>query len=239
MEILNEQSLILLMKLLSILGVGIAATAMAGGAEFYKPYAASHVNSLYNLLFCDDLSLFQKESKAKDVAPWATLFAENPDYAALEGIAQNQDEESRVRVLAYNRLRAAGRPVPAKNLLGVIVEVALPQGLDVLAACPDGRARYLNHSGKVAIFEGGPPEVVALAKELVTTSQVLVNKIGAWEKSRLPPPRTGNVRLTFLVSDGLYFGEGPFQGLQKDPLGGPVLSKATQLLQIAVKAGLK
>jgi hypothetical protein len=45
--------------------------------------------------------------------------------------------------------------------------------------------------------------------------------------------------MTFLVSDGLYFGEGPFNALQKDPMGGPVLAKATQLVQRAVESALK
>jgi hypothetical protein len=45
--------------------------------------------------------------------------------------------------------------------------------------------------------------------------------------------------MTFLVSDGLYFGEGPFETLQKDALGGPVLAKAAQLLQLVVEMGLK
>jgi hypothetical protein len=226
-------------KLLAMLGVGNVASAPASAAEFYKPYAESHANLLYNLLFCDDLALFRNQDAVKSSPLWATLLAEKPDYAALEAIAQNQDAESRVRALAYNRLRAAGQSVPAKKLLGVIVEVPLQQGLDVLAAYPDGRVRYLNQSGKVAIFEGGPPQVEALARELVRASQGLVNQIGPWKEKRLPPPRAGNVRITFLVSDGLYFGEGPFQALQQDAVGGPVLSKAAQLLQLAIETGLK
>jgi hypothetical protein len=39
------------------------------------------------------------------------------------------------------------------------------------------------------------------------------------------------VRITFLVSDGLYFGEGPANIFFKDPMAGPVLNAATQLLQ--------
>jgi hypothetical protein len=123
--------------------------------------------------------------------------------------------------------------------LGVIVEVFLKQGLDVLAAYPDGRVRYLNQSGKIAVFEGGPPQVEALAKELVAVSQAVVNKIGPWEEKRLAPPRRGNARMTFLVSDGLYFGEGRFHVLQQDAMGGPVLAKAAELLQHAVDAALK
>ena len=221
-------------KLLASLGMGRAADATAQ----YAPYQEPTANFLYNLLFCDDLDLFKNEETVKD-GTWAALLAEEPDFTALERIAASPDEESRVRVLAYNRLRASGRAVPAKQLLGVIVEVPLRQGLDTLAAYRDGRVRYLNQSGKIAVFEGGPPEVETLADELILVSQNLVNAIGPWDKRRLPPPRAGNVRLTFLVSDGLYFGEGPFQALQNDPLGGPVLAKATQLLQASVEAGLQ
>jgi hypothetical protein len=227
-------------KLLAALGMGHAANSTAGAAEFYKPYAEPHINFLYNLLFCDDIALFKNESTAESHGLWPTLLADEPDFQALMAIAENEHEESRIRILAYHRLRAEGQPVPPKILLGVVVEVPLPQGLDVLAAFADGRVRYLNQSGRAAIFEeGGAPQVEALAKELIGVSQPVVNQIGPWDQQRLPPPRQGNVRMTFLVSDGLYFGEGPFETLQKDALGGPVLAKASQLLQLVVEMGLK
>ncbi len=227
-------------KFLVALGIGIAASSPAGAAELYRPYSEPAVNFLYNLLFCDDIALFKNEDTIKEKSLWLTLLADTPDFHALEAIAVNEREESRIRVLAYNRLRGSGRPVPPKKLLGVIIEVPMQQGLDVLAAFADGRVRYLNQSGKIAVFEeGGAPKVEALAKELVAVSQPVVNQIGPWDKKRLPPPRQGNVRMTFLVSDGLYFGEGPFTVLQKDAIGGPVLAKAAQLLQLAVETGLK
>ena len=225
-------------KLLARLGIGRSAGTPAQSG-LYEPYGEQHVNFLYNLLFCDNLDLFKNDAAVESSTLWATLLSDEPDFAGLERIAGDEQEESRCRALAYNRLRAGGRAVPPKQLLGVIVEVPLRQGLDTLAAYPDGRARYLNQSGKVAIFEGGPPEVETLAKELVAVSQDLVNAIGPWDRERLPPPRSGNVRITFLVSDGLYFGEGPLQALQSDAMGGPVLAKATQLLQAAVEASVK
>jgi hypothetical protein len=226
-------------KLLAILGISAAVGAPARAAGLHSPYAEPHLNLFYNLLFCDDLELFRTDEAMKSGAPWTTLLAAKPDYAALRKIAQDPQEESRLRALAYNRLRAGGQTVPAKVLLGVIVEVPVEQGLDVLAAYPDGRVRYLNHSGKIAVFEGGPADVVQGAKDLVATAQNLVDHIGPWDKKRLPPPRRGNVRMTFLVSDGLYFGEGPFEAVQEEKLGGPVLDKATQLLLLVVKAGTK
>jgi hypothetical protein len=78
-----------------------------------------------------------------------------------------------------------------------------------------------------------------MAKELIAISQPVVDKIGPWDKQRLPPPKSGNVRITFLVSDGLYPEEGPFSVLQKDKMAGPVLAKATQPLEKAVELALK
>jgi len=229
----------MLKKILAAVGVTLAASGSTTAMELYKPYAESHVNFLYNLLFCDDPKLFKNQKSEKDVGLWGALLAEQPDRSALRKIANDETNEGRVRALAYNRLRAVGEAVPSKKLLGVIVEVPLQKGLDVLAAFSEGGVRYLNQSGKVVIFEGQGNPVEGLAKELVSASQPIVNKIGPWDKKRLPPPKTGNVRITFLVSDGLYFGEGPFALLQQDAMAGPVLSKATQLLQRAVELGTK
>jgi hypothetical protein len=41
--------------------------------------------------------------------------------------------------------------------------------------------------------------------------------------------------MTFLVSDGLYFGEGPFTLMQRDPVAAPLLKNAGELLQLVVK----
>lgn len=226
-------------KLLTALGIGLAAASPTIASEFYKPYAEYQVNFLYNLLFCDDIALFKNDKNVKGEGLWPTLLAEKPDLKALRKIAEDETNEGRIRAIAFNRLRGSGQRVPIKKLLGVIVEVPQEGGLDVLAAFAEGGVRYLNQSGKIAIFEGGGHPVEALAKELVAVSQPVVNQIGPWEKERLPPPKPGNVRMTFLVSDGLYFGEGPFDALQNDPMGGPVIAKAGQLLQHAVNSALK
>src|SRR5690606_37947425 len=100
-----------------------------------------------------------------------------------------------------------------------------------------GSVRYLNQSGKVAIFEGQGHPVEGLAKDLLSDSQPVVNQIGPWEKQRRPPPTAGSVSMTFRVSDGLYFGEGPFAALQQDPMAGPVLARAAQRLQRSIELG--
>jgi hypothetical protein len=227
----------MLKKLLAAVVVTLAASSSATAPEFYQPYIESHVNFLYNLLFCDDISLFKTGATEKDNDLWRMLLAVQPDTADLRKIANDETNEGRVRALAFNQLRAHGEAVPPKHLLGVVVEIPLEQGLDVLAAFSEGGVRYLNQSGKVVIFEGQGNPVEELAKELVAVSQPIINKIGPWDKNRLPPPKAGNIRISFLVSDGLYFGEGAFTLMQRDAMAGPVIAKATQLLQQVVKIG--
>ena len=118
------------------------------------------------------------------------------------------------------------------ELFGVIVEVGLDEGLDVLASYRDGSARYLNHSQKMVIWETTKDEKAnEITSALFDHSKLIVDKIGPWDKPRLPHPVKGNVRITFLVSDRLYFGEGPINIMFSDPLAGPALAKATALME--------
>ena len=202
--------------------------------QFYKPYKEDHVNFIYNLLFCDDLTLWKNDETTKGSGLWPTLLADNPDLSALEKIANDEANEGRVRAIAFNRLRELGQSVPLKKLFGVILEVPQEQGLDVLAAFSEGGVRYINYTGKMSIFEGSGNPVEQLAKDLIASAQPVVDQIGPWDKDRLPPPGADKVRITMLVSDGLYFGEGPFEALSRDSLAGPVLHSATRLLQRVV-----
>ncbi|MGH8517940.1 MAG: hypothetical protein ACREUE_10820 [Panacagrimonas sp.] len=220
--------------MLAALGLGVASASVTGAAV-HEPYERKAAEGLYGLLFCDDPTLFRNALSAED-GTWGVLFATPPDIQALQKIAGDEARESRLRALVFKRLREEGAAVPPKILLGVIVEVPFKDGLDTLAAYADGRVRYLNRSGKVGIFEAGPDEVLALARDLVDESKGLVAKLGPWDKPRLPPPKPGKVRMSFVVSDGLYFGEGPLDVMQQDPLGGPVLAKAALLLQAVVAA---
>ena len=203
---------------------------------FHEPYAEARADQLYNLLFCDDLAVVAENAHGR--GPWATLLADQPDVEALRRIAADRDSDSRLRALACLRLRQAGEDVAAKELFGVIVEVPQDHGLDVLAAFADGSARYLNQTSKIVIFEGRGHPAEALALALVAAAQPVVDRIGPWDQARLPPPGPGRVRLSFVVSDGLYFGEAPFDAFWNDALAGPVLRKATELLQQAVDIAL-
>ncbi len=220
---------------------GLQATVMvmSVSATFHRPYKEDANNFLYNLIFCDDPSLFRSKDSAPPPGPLAVLLSSSPRAEELERIARDERAESRVRILAFNRLRSMGVKVPAGQLLGVVVEVPLEQGLDTLAVFSDGRIRYINHSGKVAAFEVTPASMERDRKNLMAASAKAITRIGPWDQPRRPPPVPGHVRLTFLVSDGLYFGEGPFSAIQHDAIGGPVLQSSTQLLLAIVQATTK
>ena len=140
--------------------------------------------------------------------------------------------------MAYSRLWQLGQPVTPKRLLGVIIEVPLSAGLEVLAAYSEGGVRYLNQSGNPAFFEG-VDSLQPLLRKLFAASAPLIQQIGATDQPRRPPSTGTNARLTFLVSDGLYFGEGPMAALQRDTLGGPVIAEGVELLQASVALALK
>lgn len=201
----------------------------------YRPYSDEPRDFLYNLLFCDDRALFAPKDGKKPKGALATILADKPEAIDLRTIAEDELEEGRIRALAFNRLREMRVLVPARILLGIVIEVALPDGLDTLAAYSDGGVRYINHAGGVSIFEGkGARSIQDQVEVILAASRTIIEKIGAWDKPRRPPPTGNMMRLSFLVSDGLYFGEGPFGTLAKEPMSAPLVQAATQLLLAVV-----
>jgi hypothetical protein len=195
------------------------------------PYMETSTNLIYQLLFCDRPRLFEDNHDGPVSPPWSVLFDNAPDLDAIEKIANDTEAESRIRMLAFNALRTANSSVQKKEFLGTIIEVSLPDGLDTLAVFADGGARYINHSGKIAIVEGAPTTFQAEIEAVIEASKAIVEAIGPWEDDRLPAPKQGNIRMTFLVSDGLYFGEGPMDAMQHDPMASPLINAATSLLR--------
>ena len=214
-------------KFLQTLGLG--AKSAANG--LHSPYADPATNRIYNLLFCDDPALFAPRD-GEIPAPWQQLlYAATPDPEAIGALADDPVGEGRVRALAYNWRRAHALPVPARKLLGAIVEVPLAGGLDVLAAFVEGGVRYINHSGKMTFIEGPSAPIRKLVADLFAAAQEAVDHIGPWDKARLPPPAAGRVRMSFVVSDGLYFGDGEMKVMEHEPLAAPILARANALLR--------
>lgn len=186
-------------------------------APRYAPYAEPAANDIYHLLFCDDAAAFAALGQPQS--------AED-----ARATAADTAKDSRERMLACNWLRTHGYAVADKGLFGVIVEMALDDGLDTLAAYADGSVRYINHTGRMSIVEGPLPALAPAIDKLFAESRKVVASIGPWDRDRLPPPKRGQARLTLLVADGLYVGEGPRRMFERDGLAGPVLTAATKLL---------
>ena len=195
-----------------------------------SPYQNESLDKVYNLLFCDQPELFRPSNGQANAYPWDVLFAASPNEKSLQQLAEDTDAESRTRLLAYNLLMTMGVKPERKELLGVVIEVGMEDGLDVLAAYDDGTARYINYTGSMVVWEAPTSASNALLDRLFAESEVVVGKIGPWNKQRLSQPGNGDIRLNFLVSDGLYFGQGPFDVLSNDPMGGPVIDAATKLM---------
>jgi hypothetical protein len=218
-----------------LLGRASTAGAEPVSVPRYAPYAQAESNQIYNLLFCDKPEGFRPAANEQPVAWQAILFGDPPVADSILALAQDKTQESRVRALAFNWLSANGHQVPARQLFGVVVEMPMRGGLDTLAVYADGSIRYINHTGNIAVIENGNADIEFAIERLLHVAQDVVNRIGPWKKTRLPPPAKGKTRLSFVVSDGLYFGEGPAEVMQNEPQAGPVVREATKLLQLTVK----
>lgn len=213
-------------KLLSSLFSGRAAQTQPP----YSPYRDEAVNAIYNLMFCDSPETF-KPSPGTAATPWQNvLFAEPSNPRALYQLATDATQESRIRFLAYSLLREQENTTLPGTLLGFIAEIGLGKGLDTLAVYADGTARYINQSGQILIVEN-KTVLKSETQDLLDTATSILDSIGPWDEARRAPPKKGHVRLSFLVSDGLYFGEGPMSAMQRDANAAPLLQKANALLQ--------
>ena len=196
-----------------------------------NPYKDNTTNLIYNLLFCDNLDLYKENTQQPIQYPFEILFSESSTITDLQKVIDDRNSDPRIKILAYNKQLIKGYKPTKKEILAVIVEVGLEKGLDVLASFNNGTARYINQTGKILIWDTTDETSIKLTNELFLKSQDIVNIIGAWDNPRRPYPTKGNVRISFLTSDGLYFGEGPISVFFKDPLASPAIIKATELMK--------
>ncbi len=172
-------------------------------------------------------SLFVKARKSLDAKDNASAIA------ALKQITDMPGLESRHYVQAWNFLRGLGvnrSADKAKIVYGVVVEVGMPKGADIVAAYGDGTARYLNFTGAGEFWERPNDSLDAEIRALLEAGQQVANMIGPWDKERPEAPTRGNVRLNMLTPSGLHFGYGGFETLSKDPMGKALIDPATQLM---------
>ena len=175
--------------------------------------------------------------------PWAHFAAAQDAYrsgdtaaamASLQQVLDTPGLESRQYLQAWHFLRTLGvapSADEARRVLGVVVEVSLPEGLDLVVAYADLTARYYNHSGAGVVWEMNTDLAGTPIQNLLAAGQTVANVIGPWHEARRAAPPTGHVRINSLTASGLYFGEGPFDVLSNDPLASPVIAGGLALMQ--------
>jgi len=206
---------------------------------------AASPNGVRETLFGDmPLEKWPAEGSASaSAAPWASFVAARARLASGDrdgacaqwrSVLDRPGLEPRHYLQAWHFLRQHEQAVPsseAKQLLGVVVEVTLPEGLDLLAAYPDHTARYYNYSGAAVVWEHPDASLDRPIDDLLSASRQIVTHIGPWEGARPPAPPRDHARLSFLTPSGLHFGEGPMKALSADPAAGVILQRATMLMK--------
>lgn len=199
------------------------------------------VSPTYDVLF-GDVPLARWKPADGSAGPWAVF---DEVRAALSGKDKQRAQqllrllladpavETRQHLQAWHVLRELGvqpEAADSKQVLGVVLEVALEQGNDTLAAYRDHSARFISHSGKLIVWERREPQVDAMIDQLLAAGQRIAEKIGPWTEPRCVPPSNGNVRVSLLTPSGLHFGEGQFKVLARDPMAGPVITFGAKLM---------
>jgi hypothetical protein len=218
-------------------------------SDFVALNPSSIHREIRNTLFGDVplAELVRAHPKVTLAEPWASfqhardLKDTGDEPAAREavlGILGMPDLETRVLLQAWHTLRELGEKPPQgreKEVLGVVIEVGMPKGLDLVAAYRDHRARYFNYSGAGVLWERRDDSLDALIDELLQAGTVVAQVIGPWKQARPPEPKNGNARINLLTPSGIHLGQGPVDALNQDALGGPILSAAFGLMKRLVE----
>ena len=227
------------------MALGFKSWEIANLFNWIRKKSEVHQNPLRDLLFGDAPieSGARDDSHADSTEPIASFHQFRSSYArgdvpsaaqALRRILARPNLESRHYLQAWHFLKQLNITPPPdleKELLGVVVELGMPEGADTLAAYADHSARYLNYSGKIIIWDRPNDSLDPLIEALLSAGREVLKSIGPWDKPRRLPPANGQARINFLTPSGLHFGEGSVALLAKDPRGGPVLTAAMRLMK--------
>ena len=207
-----------------------AASAAASAGRAREPPVASPatqagVNPLRELLFADlpaaqARSVFANAGDAGRTLVALADAADRRDAAAAQAAlasAPAWNTDTRLHLQAWSLARDAGVSAgdDAKDVLGVVVDMGLEEGLDTLAGFADGSARYLNHSGSAIVWEVPDMAIGQLVRQLLDAAAIVVVMGAPLEGDRLPPPSRGHTMLSVLTRGGIYIGAGPIESITR------------------------
>lgn len=194
------------------------------------------------ILADDDLAGYVGRLADSDGSPWSSfvravrLAAADPDgaVAALEEVLALPELETRVALQAWRGLRDLGQSPPADQarvVRGVVVEVGLERGTDVVAGYADHTARYLNQGGGATFWERPSDALDGLIDAYLAAGQVVADATGPVEGLLPGPAGTGMACILLLTFGGIHVGYGPMDAIMGDQLGGQVTGAALPLMQ--------
>ena len=198
------------------------------------------------LLFADqplDQLLLSAAETDFGEGPWTVLSEAGasirdgkPDEAIqlLLKITAKPDIQTRILLWSWTTLRGLGvlpDSAGASEIKGIVIEVPVSGGIDVLAGYADGTARYINHSGKIIVWDLPDALVLDLIRKLLECAGIL----DAPRLSNSAARSTSEVvRVTLLTCGGnrtLYI---PMQSLGSGPIK-QLLSRGGQLMATLIK----
>jgi len=182
---------------------------------------------------------------------WANLGANELPWPAFKEVQQNMDNrnkqaaikllqdiiampnlESRHYLQAFYFLNQLGIAAEGTiKIFGVVVEVAIEDGVDLLAVYADHTARYYNFSGAAVIWDAEDDNIAGKIDHILELSKEIVDKIGPWEGERPGIPKGGFARVNFLTSHGLHFGEADQTVLFRDPMAGKLMYAMLNMME--------
>jgi hypothetical protein len=151
----------------------------------------------------------------------------------LRTLLARDGSTSQDRLQAWSALRELGE-APDRTLLaplGIVIEVGLDEGLDLLGVYDDYRTSYVSHSGRRVDWDRPDGSLDAFVAPVLDAARALPPHMGTpWKGPKRALVIRGQVRLNIVTPAGLYFGDGPHEEMARHALGGPLLMTATRLM---------
>jgi len=198
------------------------------------------------LLFADqtlDDVLTSLDKKAAREGAWILLSkaAEHMQQARVDRaakvllkVAGNPAMETRILLWSWTALRSLGfhpKSHEADDIKGVVIQVPMDSGADVLAAYADETARYVNHSGKIIVWELADTTITAIIRKLLESCEHLC---GVVVDASANHSVKDMVRVTLLTFNGNRFAEASMQSLASNPIN-QVLAVGAELMTNLIK----
>ena len=220
-------------------------------SDFVALNPSSIHREIRNTLFGDVplAELVRAHPKVPLTEPWASFQRardmkdtgdEQGAREAVRKILVMPELDTRVCLQAWHTLRELGDHAPQgreKEVLGVVVEIGMPKGLDLVAAYQDHRARYFNYSGAGVLWERRDDSLDGLIDELLRGTADCCGR-GNWAVDKTEAARAEERRCAHqpaYTQREFTWGTVLFRCRNQDPMGGLILSAAFGLMKRLVE----